>query len=53
MSHEIRTPMNSVLGFTEILKDKIDNPNLSYYLESIHTSGKSLPLQICSILNRN
>ncbi|MCP4161741.1 MAG: response regulator [Deltaproteobacteria bacterium] len=51
MSHEIRTPMNSVLGFTEILKDKIDNPNLSYYLESIHTSGKSLLSLINDILD--
>jgi predicted ATPase/signal transduction histidine kinase/ActR/RegA family two-component response regulator len=42
MSHEIRTPMNVILGFTEIMKEKVREPQLSHYLESIHSSGKSL-----------
>ncbi len=42
MSHEIRTPMNAILGFSEILKDKIVNPQLAHYLQTIHTSSESL-----------
>ena len=51
MSHEIRTPMNAVLGFTEILKEEIKEPKLSHYLESIHSSGKSLLNLINDILD--
>ena len=51
MSHEIRTPMNAVLGFTEILKEEIKDPKLSHYLESIHSSGKSLLNLINDILD--
>ncbi|MCP4345110.1 MAG: AAA family ATPase [Desulfobacterales bacterium] len=51
MSHEIRTPMNSVLGFTEILKTRIEDPELSSYLESVHAGGKSLLKLINDILD--
>jgi signal transduction histidine kinase/CheY-like chemotaxis protein len=51
MSHEIRTPMNAILGFTEILKDKITSAELSQYLKSIHSSGKSLLSLINDILD--
>ncbi len=51
MSHEIRTPMNAILGFTEIVKGKVDDPQLSHYLESIHSSGKSLLSLINDILD--
>lgn len=42
MSHEIRTPMNAILGFTQIMKDKISKPPYDNYLRSIHASGKAL-----------
>ncbi len=51
MSHEIRTPMNAILGFTEIMKGKVSDPQLSRYLESIHSSGKSLLTLINDILD--
>ncbi len=51
MSHEIRTPMNAILGFSEIMKNKIDDPKLAHYLESIHSSGKSLLNLIDDILD--
>ena len=52
MSHEIRTPMNAVLGFAEILKDKIgDNPDLLEYLSGIQKSGKNLINLINDILD--
>ncbi len=51
MSHEIRTPMNAILGFTEILQDRIIDPKQYRYLESIHASGKSLLGLINDILD--
>ncbi len=43
MSHEIRTPMNSILGFSELFKNKnISNQRKENYLKIIHTSGKHL-----------
>jgi signal transduction histidine kinase/CheY-like chemotaxis protein len=51
MSHEIRTPMNAILGFAEIMKGKIDDSQLSNYLQSIHSSGKSLLSLINDILD--
>lgn len=51
MSHEIRTPMNAVLGFTEIMRRKVTDPQFSHYLDSIHTSGSSLLSLINDILD--
>ncbi len=51
MSHEIRTPMNAILGFTEIMLNKIENPQLSQYLEPIYSSGKALLNLINDILD--
>lgn len=51
MSHEIRTPMNSILGFSELLSKKIENPQLRHYLDSINTSGRTLLALINDILD--
>lgn len=42
MSHEIRTPMNAVIGFTEILKDRVSDSLDKQYVESIKTGANSL-----------
>ncbi len=42
MSHEIRTPMNAILGFTNLLKNRIKEAPLSNYISSIESSGKTL-----------
>lgn len=42
MSHEIRTPMNAILGFSEILANKIQDPRHREYIQAVHSSGKSL-----------
>lgn len=45
MSHELRTPMNSIIGFSEILSerlaDRIDAKHLGFLMH-IHTSGRHL-----------
>lgn len=52
MSHEIRTPMNAILGFAEILKDKVgDNDELLEYLSGIQKSGNNLIHLINDILD--
>ena len=51
MSHEIRTPMNAILGFTEILENKITDKTLLKYLSSISSSGKALLNIINDILD--
>jgi signal transduction histidine kinase/ligand-binding sensor domain-containing protein len=43
ISHEIRTPMNAILGFINLLTEKIDDPNnRTYYLRILNESGKNL-----------
>ncbi len=51
ISHEIRTPMNIIIGFTEILKEKLQNSGYENYLEGIYTSGRSLVNLINDILD--
>lgn len=51
ISHEIRTPMNAILGFSELLLNKIQHPEYKSYLSSILASGKSLILLINNILD--
>ncbi|MDH5561036.1 MAG: ATP-binding protein [Deltaproteobacteria bacterium] len=42
MSHEIRTPMNSILGFTDILKNSLNDETQLKYLSFINSSGRTL-----------
>jgi signal transduction histidine kinase/DNA-binding response OmpR family regulator len=51
MSHEIRTPMNAILGFTEILESRTDDPQQRQYLSIIRSSGQSLLMLINDILD--
>ncbi len=51
MSHEIRTPMNAILGFTEILSSKLQEPQYKEYLAAINSSGKSLLSLLNDILD--
>ncbi len=51
MSHEIRTPMNAIIGFSNILQKKIENPELKSYIEKISKSGYNLLELINDILD--
>lgn len=42
MSHEIRTPLNGVLAVAEIMRRKIDDPELTPFVETIIESGGAL-----------
>lgn len=51
MSHEIRTPLNSIIGFSDLLDDKIENQLHQSYLQAISSSGKTLLALINDILD--
>ncbi|MCX7985544.1 MAG: ATP-binding protein [Bacteroidales bacterium] len=51
MSHEIRTPMNAILGFAEVLSQKITDEQLKSYLDSIKSSGRNLLTLINDVLD--
>lgn len=52
VSHEIRTPLNAVLGFTEILRSKLEKESpYHYYLDNIYTGGENLLRLINDILD--
>ena len=42
ISHEIRTPLNGIKGFTEILKERIDTPQLLEFLQYLEISAERL-----------
>ncbi len=54
MSHELRTPMNAIIGFSEILVDRLNEriePKYLGFLKSILTSGQHLLNIINDILD--
>ncbi len=54
MSHELRTPLNAVIGFSEVLQERLFgelNAKQSEYVDDIHSSGKHLLSLINDILD--
>jgi len=50
MSHELRTPLNPILGFSSMLMDEVDSPEMREYLTMIRHSSEHLLGIIDSIL---
>ena len=51
VSHEVKTPLNAVLGFSQLLKTKLDDSEQLDYLNSIEDAGDNLLALINEILN--
>jgi len=50
ISHELRTPLNGILGFTNILKEMANTPEVIEYLEYLDKSAKRLEHFSCQAL---
>ena len=51
MSHEIRTPMNAIIGFTDVLAERIDDEKTNKIITTIKQAGKNLLSLINDILD--
>lgn len=54
MSHELRTPLNAVIGFSEVLLERMFgdlNPKQEEYLQDVYSSGRHLLALINDILD--
>lgn len=51
MSHDIRTPMNAILGYTQLMRDKLTDPELLHYRDMIEQSGELLLSIINNVLD--
>lgn len=51
MSHELRTPLNGILGFSQILKEDLDDQEKAEYARIIHSSGEHLLELVTEILD--
>jgi signal transduction histidine kinase/ActR/RegA family two-component response regulator len=51
MSHELRTPMVGILGFSEVLKNSLEDEEFRHYAEVIHKGGTRLMDTLNLILN--
>lgn len=52
MSHDIRTPMNSIIGYIDLAKKHMDDPDrIQVYLNNIQNCGKKLLALLDSVLD--
>ncbi len=51
MSHEIRTPMNAIIGFSDLLQQRLENPEHLSFVEKIILSSNNLLHLINDILD--
>jgi PAS domain S-box-containing protein len=51
ISHEIRTPLNAIIGFTDLLMQKVKGEGQLQYVQAIRSSGRNLLSLINDILD--
>ena len=51
MSHDIRTPMNAILGYAQLMKNRLIDPELLHYRDMIEQSGNLLLSIINNVLD--
>lgn len=54
VSHDIRTPMNAIIGFVELLRDEVENPeHVREYVQQIDAASQHLLGLINDVLDMN
>lgn len=51
MSHDIRTPMNAIIGYSQLMRKKLTDPELIHYQQMIEESGNILLSIINNVLD--
>ena len=51
MSHDIRTPMNAILGYSQLMRGRLTDPELLHYQDMIEQSGNLLLSIINNVLD--
>ena len=51
MSHDIRTPMNAILGYSNLMRGRLTDPELQHYQKMIEQSGNLLLSIINNVLD--
>jgi signal transduction histidine kinase len=51
VSHELRTPLNGILGFSQLLKEDLEDTEKAEYARIIHNSGEHLLELVTEILD--
>lgn len=51
INHEIRTPLSAIMGLTEVLRTKINRPEIISYLDGIHQSSNRLHSLLNNIID--
>jgi PAS domain S-box-containing protein len=51
ISHEIRTPMNAIIGFSELLREQVQDFMLDSYVQGINTAANTLLMLINDVLD--
>jgi len=50
INHEIRTPLNAILGFTNILQDEVETPEIKEHVDFIYRSSMRLDKFLAVVL---
>ncbi|WP_337230433.1 sensor histidine kinase, partial [Proteus terrae] len=50
ISHELRTPLNAIIGFSKLLEEQLDDPELRGDVRNISSSATSLHLILSDVL---
>ncbi|HVT04720.1 MAG TPA: PAS domain-containing protein [Thermoanaerobaculia bacterium] len=51
ISHELRTPLTHIIGFTDLLMDRIQDPHLRRLAESAAEGGRALEEKLTSLID--
>lgn len=51
VSHDVRTPLNSILGYSEMLKNEVDEPDKNRKIETVYSAANDLKNLIDTLID--